>query len=81
MATAPASTKDPPLAQLEPVAARSSPRPVATFNRLPRELPERIRPQAAGLIAELEHLIAQAVAHSREHLEDAPALRDWIWTG
>jgi xylulose-5-phosphate/fructose-6-phosphate phosphoketolase len=39
----------------------------------------RLRPQAPGLIVELEHLIQQAVAYSREHLEDPPAIRDWRW--
>jgi xylulose-5-phosphate/fructose-6-phosphate phosphoketolase len=41
----------------------------------------RIRPQAQPLIAELEHLIQQAIAHTREHLEDPPEIRDWTWTG
>jgi xylulose-5-phosphate/fructose-6-phosphate phosphoketolase len=39
----------------------------------------RIRPQASGLISELESLIAKAVAYSREHLEDAPEVTNWIW--
>jgi xylulose-5-phosphate/fructose-6-phosphate phosphoketolase len=39
----------------------------------------RLRPQAPALIAELENLIAKAVAYSREHLEDMPALRSWTW--
>lgn len=40
----------------------------------------RIRPQAPGLITELHSLIQKAVAYSHEHLEDAPEIRDWIWT-
>jgi xylulose-5-phosphate/fructose-6-phosphate phosphoketolase len=40
----------------------------------------RIRPQAPGLITELHSLIQKAVAYSREHLEDAPEIRDWTWT-
>ncbi len=40
----------------------------------------RIRPRAQPLIAELEHLIAQAVAYSREHLQDPPEIRDWAWS-
>jgi xylulose-5-phosphate/fructose-6-phosphate phosphoketolase len=39
----------------------------------------RLRPQAAGLIAELENLTAKAVAYSREHLEDVPELQSWTW--
>jgi xylulose-5-phosphate/fructose-6-phosphate phosphoketolase len=40
----------------------------------------RVRPQSPGLIAELESLIRQAVAYSREHLEDLPEIRDWRWS-
>jgi hypothetical protein len=32
------------------------------------------------LIAECEALIARATAYSREHLEDLPGIRDWVWT-
>lgn len=32
------------------------------------------------LIAECEALIARATAYSREHLEDPPGIRDWVWT-
>ena len=41
----------------------------------------RIGPQAPGVIAELEHLIAQAVAYARGHLEDPPEIQNWTWTG
>ena len=34
---------------------------------------------APALITELHSLIAQATAYSREHFEDAPAIRDWTW--
>ncbi len=27
-----------------------------------------------------DHLIAQAIAYSQEHLEDPPEIRDWVWT-
>jgi xylulose-5-phosphate/fructose-6-phosphate phosphoketolase len=40
----------------------------------------RIRPQASGLISELESLIAKAVAYTYEHLEDMPEIRDWTWS-
>jgi xylulose-5-phosphate/fructose-6-phosphate phosphoketolase len=40
----------------------------------------RIRYQAPGLIAELENLIARARDYAREHLEDAPEIRDWTWS-
>jgi len=42
---------------------------------------DRIRPQAPHLIAELEHLTRQAVAYSREQMEDPAEIRDWTWTG
>ncbi|HLY29791.1 MAG TPA: phosphoketolase family protein [Ktedonobacterales bacterium] len=41
----------------------------------------RIRPQAPALIAELHTLIAQAVQYSREHFEDQPEIRNWVWPG
>ncbi len=37
-------------------------------------------PQADSLIQTLEQLIDQAVAYSREHLEDVPELTNWTWT-
>jgi xylulose-5-phosphate/fructose-6-phosphate phosphoketolase len=40
----------------------------------------RIRYQAPGLIAELEHLGAQARDYAQEHLEDAAEIRDWTWS-
>jgi xylulose-5-phosphate/fructose-6-phosphate phosphoketolase len=40
----------------------------------------RIRPQAPGLIAELQSDINKAVAYSREHLEDMPEISNWIWS-
>ena len=39
----------------------------------------RVRYQVPGLIAELENLIAKAVAYSREHLEDLPEIQHWTW--
>ena len=32
------------------------------------------------LISELEILISKATAYSREHLQDPPEIRDWVWT-
>jgi len=40
----------------------------------------RIRPHVPGLTAELESLIAKAVAYSREHLEDQPEISSWTWS-
>jgi xylulose-5-phosphate/fructose-6-phosphate phosphoketolase len=40
----------------------------------------RAQDRAPTLIAACESLIAQAVAYSREHLEDPPEIRDWAWT-
>ena len=37
-------------------------------------------PRAAELSASLQGLIEDAVRYSREHLEDAPEIRDWKWT-
>jgi xylulose-5-phosphate/fructose-6-phosphate phosphoketolase len=41
----------------------------------------RVRPQAGRLVAELQLLIDQAVAYSRQHFEDVPAITDWTWSG
>jgi xylulose-5-phosphate/fructose-6-phosphate phosphoketolase len=35
--------------------------------------------RAPALIQTCEHLVRQAVAYSREHLEDPPEIRDWTW--
>jgi xylulose-5-phosphate/fructose-6-phosphate phosphoketolase len=40
----------------------------------------RTLPQAAGLIPELESLIAKAVAYSQEHFEDLPEIKHWTWS-
>ncbi len=40
----------------------------------------RIRERAQPLIAECNSLIARATAYSREHMEDLPEIRDWVWT-
>ena len=40
---------------------------------------DQLRPQTQARIAELEHLIQQAVAYSREHLEDPPDIQQWSW--
>ena len=40
----------------------------------------RTQDRAPTLIATCESLIARPVAYSREHLEDPPEIRDWIWT-
>ncbi|HZQ37558.1 MAG TPA: phosphoketolase family protein [Dehalococcoidia bacterium] len=39
----------------------------------------RLHERAAPLVAECENLIQKAVAYSREHFEDPPAIRDWVW--
>ncbi len=39
----------------------------------------RVR-EAQRLIAECNRLITRAVEYSREHLEDVPEIRDWVWT-
>ncbi|HLF78055.1 MAG TPA: phosphoketolase family protein [Dehalococcoidia bacterium] len=40
----------------------------------------RLGPRAHDLISQCASLIEQATAYSREHLEDAPEIRDWVWT-
>jgi xylulose-5-phosphate/fructose-6-phosphate phosphoketolase len=41
----------------------------------------RTDPQSADeLSAQLQHLIDDATRYSREHLEDAPEIRNWQWT-
>jgi xylulose-5-phosphate/fructose-6-phosphate phosphoketolase len=34
-----------------------------------------------GLTARLQEMIAAAGRYSREHLEDPPEIRDWVWSG
>jgi xylulose-5-phosphate/fructose-6-phosphate phosphoketolase len=40
----------------------------------------RAQDRAPTLISECEALISRAIAYSREHLEDPPEIRDWLWT-
>ncbi|MEW6636977.1 MAG: phosphoketolase, partial [Actinomycetota bacterium] len=40
----------------------------------------RAQGRAPTLISELEAMISRAGAYSREHLEDPPEIRDWVWT-
>ena len=40
----------------------------------------RLRDRAPTLISECEAAIARATAYSREHFEDPPEIRDWIWS-
>ena len=40
----------------------------------------RMAERAPELIAACNGLISAAVAYSKEHLEDMPEIRDWIWT-
>jgi len=39
----------------------------------------RLGDRAAALTAECRGAIAQAAAYAREHFEDPPAIRDWVW--
>jgi len=39
----------------------------------------RMRDRAPTLIAECTARIAEATAYAREHLEDMPEIRDWMW--
>jgi xylulose-5-phosphate/fructose-6-phosphate phosphoketolase len=40
----------------------------------------RMRQRAPELIDRCQELIAQATAYSREHFEDMPEIREWVWT-
>ena len=40
----------------------------------------RLADRAPALMAECEARIAEATAYAREHFEDEPAIRDWVWT-
>jgi xylulose-5-phosphate/fructose-6-phosphate phosphoketolase len=40
----------------------------------------RLSDRAPGLIADCQSRIEESVAYAHEHLEDPPALRDWVWT-
>jgi xylulose-5-phosphate/fructose-6-phosphate phosphoketolase len=40
----------------------------------------RLADRAPALIAECEARIAEATAYAREHFEDEPTVRDWVWT-
>jgi xylulose-5-phosphate/fructose-6-phosphate phosphoketolase len=40
----------------------------------------RAQDRAPTLISELEASISRAKAYSREHLEDPPEIREWVWT-
>src|SRR5829696_4892215 len=40
----------------------------------------RAQDRAPTLISELEASISRATAYSREHLQDPPEIRDWVWT-
>jgi xylulose-5-phosphate/fructose-6-phosphate phosphoketolase len=40
----------------------------------------RLSERAPGLIEECESRIEESVTYAREHLEDPPEIRDWVWT-
>jgi xylulose-5-phosphate/fructose-6-phosphate phosphoketolase len=40
----------------------------------------RFQRQAATLIDECRSMRSKAVAYSKDHLEDMPEIRDWVWT-
>ena len=39
-----------------------------------------MRERGPTLITACHDLIAQATAYAREHLEDMPEIRDWVWS-
>jgi xylulose-5-phosphate/fructose-6-phosphate phosphoketolase len=40
----------------------------------------RLSERAPGLIAECQSLIEASVSYAREHLQDPPEIRDWVWS-
>jgi xylulose-5-phosphate/fructose-6-phosphate phosphoketolase len=40
----------------------------------------RLSERAPGLIADCESRIQESVRYAREHMEDQPEIRDWVWT-
>jgi xylulose-5-phosphate/fructose-6-phosphate phosphoketolase len=40
----------------------------------------RLAERAPGLIEECESRIEESVSYAREHLEDPPEIRDWVWS-
>ena len=40
----------------------------------------RLKERAPDLIAECESQIAESVSYAREHLEDPPEIREWVWS-
>lgn len=40
----------------------------------------RLKERAAALITECEDMLVQHAAYVREHFEDMPQVRDWVWT-
>jgi xylulose-5-phosphate/fructose-6-phosphate phosphoketolase len=40
----------------------------------------RLRDRAPALLAECGARIAEATSYAREHFEDQPEIRDWVWT-
>jgi xylulose-5-phosphate/fructose-6-phosphate phosphoketolase len=39
-----------------------------------------MRQRRPGIVDEMDRRLEQARAYSREHLEDQPEIRDWVWT-
>jgi xylulose-5-phosphate/fructose-6-phosphate phosphoketolase len=40
----------------------------------------RVHDRAPTLVSELEASISRATAYFREHLQDPPEIREWVWT-
>jgi xylulose-5-phosphate/fructose-6-phosphate phosphoketolase len=39
-----------------------------------------VQDRAPTLVSQLEASISRATAYSREHMQDPPEVRDWMWT-
>lgn len=40
----------------------------------------RLQDRAPTLVSECERQLARGTAYSREHMEDMPEIRNWVWT-
>jgi xylulose-5-phosphate/fructose-6-phosphate phosphoketolase len=40
----------------------------------------RLSERAPGLVEDCESRVLECVTYAREHLEDPPEIRDWVWT-
>jgi phenylacetate-CoA ligase len=54
--------------------------PVLTKQMVMEHYDELVTDRAPTLVSELKASISRATAYSREHLQDPPEIREWVWT-